>query len=80
MFYFSIFVCPGGIGNLFQNLNFEVRPEEITVTFNDVKGVGICIPGSPPIGAEINRWAACDSRQSFFATDLPSHYWLTAKV
>lgn len=28
-----------GIGSLFQNLNFEVHPEEIMVTFNDVKGV-----------------------------------------
>ena len=26
---------------LFQNQNFEVHPEEVTVTFDDVKGVGI---------------------------------------
>ena len=31
----------GITGGLFQNQNFEVHPEEVTVTFDDVKGVSI---------------------------------------
>ena len=31
--------------------------------------------GPRPLGPRRNRWAACASRQSFFATDWPSDYW-----
>ena len=38
------------------------------------------VPPPPPIEASKNRWAACVSRQSCYATDWASDYWLTAQV
>ena len=75
----QIFLC-SGTGNGIAVGSYGSNDVE-TAALSIIKGkmfkrdMGPC-----PLGSRRSRWAACASRQSFYSTDRPSDYWLTAHV